>query len=61
MLALALEEEVNAFLKRDRYTRSMEFRGYRNGYLPQREITVGLAPVEVRVPRVSNLSSAVEP
>lgn len=59
MLALALEEEVNAFLKRDRYTRSMEFRGYRNGYLPQREITVGLAPVAVRVPRVSNVPERV--
>ena len=32
MLAAALEEEVNAFLGRDRYERVEEFRGYRNGY-----------------------------
>ena len=32
MLAAALDEEVNVFLGRDRYERSDEFRGYRNGY-----------------------------
>jgi putative transposase len=61
MLALALEEEVNAFLGRNRYARKLEFRGYRNGYLPKREITVGLAPVAVRVPRVSNVPEGVDP
>lgn len=61
MLALALEEEVNTFLGRDRYERRLEFRGYRNGYHPKREITVGLAPVEVRVPRVSNVPERVDP
>jgi len=61
MLALALEEEVNAFLGRDRYARHLEFRGYRNGYLPKRQITVGLAPVEVRVPRVSNVPERIDP
>ena len=55
MLAQALEEEVNTFLERDRYERGQEFRGYRNGYHPKREITVGLEPVEVRVPRVSDV------
>jgi transposase-like protein len=48
---MVLEEEVNAFLGRDRYERGKEFRGYRNGYHSKREVTVGLGPVEVRVPR----------
>ena len=61
MLAMVLEEEVNAFLRRDRYERGKEFRGYRNGYHPKREVTVGLGPVEVRVPRVSEVPSQVSP
>lgn len=55
MLASALEEEVSAFLCRGRYQRKKEFKGYRNGYHPSRELTVGLSPVEVRVPRVSDV------
>ena len=50
MLAAVLEEEVNAFLGRHRYVRGKAFRGYRNGYHPARELTVGLGPVAVRVP-----------
>ena len=42
MLAAILEEDVNAFLGRHRYGRSQVFRGYRNGYHPAREVTVGL-------------------
>jgi putative transposase len=61
MLAWALEEEVNTFLGRDRYVRGQEFRGYRNGYHPKREITVGLEPVEVRVPRVADVPVQVSP
>lgn len=59
MLAMVLEEEVNAFLGRDRYERGKEFRGYRNGYHPKREVTVGLGPVEVRVPRVAEVPAQV--
>ena len=59
MLAMVLEEEVNAFLRRDRYERGKEFRGYRNGYHPKREVTVGLGPVEVRVPRVAEVPAQV--
>ncbi len=44
MLAAALEEEVSVFLGRERYERSEEFRGYRNGYHPSRELTVGVSP-----------------
>jgi transposase-like protein len=56
-----LEEEVNAFLGRHRYARSRQFRGYRNGYHQARELTVGLAAVEVRVPRVSQAPQEVAP
>jgi len=59
MLAAVLEEEVNAFLGRHRYQRGQTFRGYRNGYHPARELTVGLGPVEVRVPRVAQVPDEV--
>jgi transposase-like protein len=61
MLAAALEEEVNGFLERLRYQRNKEFRGYRNGYHPPREVTVGLGPIKVRVPRVSEVPPEVAP
>ena len=59
MLAAVLEEEVNAFLGRHRYVRGKAFRGYRNGYHPARELTVGLGPVAVRVPRVAQVPEEV--
>lgn len=55
MLAAALEIEVAAFLGRDPYERGKPFRGYRNGYLPSRELTVGVSAVEVRMPRVAQI------
>jgi len=61
MLAAALEEEVTAFLGRHRYERGKAFRGYRNGYHPSRQVTVGLAPVEVRAPRVAQTPPGVAP
>ena len=61
MLVAVLEEEVNAFLGRHRYERGKAFRGYRNGYHPSREITVGLGPVEVQVPRVAQVPPDVVP
>ena len=61
MLAAAIEDEVSAFLGRDRYERSEEFRGYRNGYHRSRELTVGVSAVEVRVPRVSEVPAEVSP
>ena len=62
MLAAVLEEEVNAFLGRHRYQpRPNRFRGYRNGYHPARELTVGLGPVAVRVPRVAQVPREVAP
>jgi hypothetical protein len=61
MLAAVLEEEVNAFLGRHRYGRGQQFRGYRNGYHRAREVTVGLGPVEVRVPRVAQVPQEVAP
>src|SRR6266516_859608 len=61
MLAAALEEEVSAFLGRGRYERGKPFRGYRNGYQPARELTVGVGAVEVRVPRVAGAPTEVAP
>ena len=61
MLAAALEEEVNGFLGRERYERGEEFRGYRNGYHPSRELTVGVSAVDVKVPRVSDVPAEVSP
>jgi transposase-like protein len=61
MLADALEAEVTAFLGRDRYARGAPFRGYRNGTLPERELTVGVTGVPVRVPRVSDVPPEVAP
>ena len=59
MLAADLEEEVNGFLGRERYERGEEFRRYRNGYLPSRELTVGVSAVEVKVPRVWDVPAEV--
>ena len=61
MLADPLEGEVAAFLGRDRYERGKPFRGYRNGHMPSRELTVGVSAVEVRVPRVSRVPEEVAP
>ena len=61
MLAAALEEEVNVFPGRERYERGEEFRGYRNGYHPSRELTVGVSAVEVKVPKVSDVPAEVSP
>jgi len=61
MLAVALEAEVAAFLGREPYERGKPFRGYRNGYLPSRELTVGVSAVEVRVPRVGQVPKEVAP
>ncbi len=49
MLAAGFEEEVSAFLGRDRYDRGEEFRGYGNGYHRSREMTVGVSALEVKV------------
>jgi transposase-like protein len=55
LLAAALEAEVAAFLGRRRYERGQPFRGYRNGYHAERELTVGVGKVRVQVPRVRDV------
>lgn len=55
MLEWALEAEVKEFLGRERYARSTEFRGYRNGYQRPREVVVGTWSLPVRAPRVSDV------
>jgi transposase-like protein len=59
MLRQALEAEVQRFLRRGRYERSQEFRGYRNGSHPERAIGTGLGSVSVRVPRVRDVPEEV--
>ena len=59
MLQRALEAEVDDFLHRERYQRSAEQRGYRNGYLPKRTVGVGMGAVDVRIPRVSDVPEEV--
>ncbi|HUY96338.1 MAG TPA: transposase, partial [Verrucomicrobiae bacterium] len=55
LLQAALEAEVEELLGRSRYQRVAEFRGYRNGHLPERTIGVGMGAVEVRIPRVRDV------
>lgn len=59
MLRQALEEEVEAFLGRGRYRREGPFRGYRNGYAPDRTVGSGLGTVRVRAPRVRDVPPEV--
>ena len=54
MLQAALEAEVAEHLQRQRYERGEAARGYRNGYLPERTLTLGSGSVAVKVPRVSD-------
>jgi putative transposase len=61
MLRRALEEEVAAFLGRSRYDREGPFRGYRNGYAPERTVGSGLGAVTVRAPRVREVPPEVAP
>src|SRR5262245_21663801 len=61
LLAAALEDEVQTFLGRGRYERGRPFRGYRNGYHAERELTVGVGKVAVRIPRVSDVPQEASP
>ncbi|MDQ6675092.1 MAG: IS256 family transposase [Chloroflexota bacterium] len=61
MLQSMLEAEVDDFLGRRRYQRTAEYRGYRNGRLPERTIGVGMGAVEVSLPRVSDVPPEVSP
>lgn len=61
MLQRVLETEVEEFLGRDRYVRTEDFRGYRNGHLPRRTIGVGMGAVDVQIPRVSDVPEGSEP
>jgi putative transposase len=60
LIAQMLEAEVTEFLQRNRYQRNTNYRGYRNGFAPERTIGVGIGAVKVRVPRVSDVPKEVE-
>ena len=64
MLSAALEREVEEYLERQRYVRggtAAEFRGYRNGYGRERQVTIGSGTIKVRAPRVSDTPAEQEP
>ncbi|MCA1617087.1 MAG: IS256 family transposase [Acidobacteria bacterium] len=64
MLEAALEHEVFDYLARTKHERvgaEKEFRGYRNGYAPERKITVGSGTIKVKVPRVADVPVEQEP
>jgi putative transposase len=61
MLQAMLEVEIDDFLGRQRYQRTGEYRGYRNGHLPKRTIGVGMGAVEVSLPRVNDVPPEVSP
>ena len=60
MLQRMVEEEVVEFLGRNRYQRTGDFRGYRNGHLPARSVGTGMGAVAVRVPRVSDVPEGTD-
>lgn len=60
MLTAALNDEVDAYLGRDRYQRQGTFRGYRNGSAPRR-LTLGSGTVALRAPRVRDLPEGQPP
>ena len=64
LLEAALEDEVFDYLERTKHERvdaEKEFRGYRNGYAPERKITVGSGTIKVKVPRVADVPAHQEP
>lgn len=60
MLVTALREEVDAYLGRDRYQRTGQFRGYRNGST-SRQLTLGAGTMDLPVPRVRDVPASQEP
>jgi putative transposase len=60
LLTAALNDEVEAYLQRDRYERQAEFRGYRNGTTPRR-LTLGSGTVGLDVPRVRDIPPGQPP
>ena len=59
-----MEREVEEYLERQRYVRRLdesEFRGYRNGYGRERQVTIGSGTIKVRTPRVSDTPAEQEP
>ncbi|HPD31279.1 MAG TPA: transposase [Phycisphaerae bacterium] len=60
MLTEALNEEVDAYLRRVRYERTKEYRGYRNGSTSRR-LTLGSGTIDLAAPRVRDIPEGQEP
>jgi transposase-like protein len=60
MLTEALNEEVDAYLRRGWYQRTDEYRGYRNGSTP-RKLTLGAGTLDLSVTRIRDIPEGQEP
>ena len=63
MLSAAVEDEVTEYLKRlpgERSDRAEGFRGYRNGFLPERKLATSVGTLYVKQPRVSDVPEGQE-
>lgn len=60
MLTEALNEEVDAYLRRGRYERTDEYRGYRNGSTSRR-LTLGAGTIDLTVTRIRDIPEGQEP
>jgi hypothetical protein len=61
MRAWALDVEREEFIGRITYQGGAEFRGYHNGYAPERTMATGMGAVAIRQPRVSDVLAGAEP
>lgn len=63
MLFAAVDDEVTEYLKRlpgERSDRAEGFRGYRNGFLPERKLSTSVGTLYIRQPRVSDIPEGQE-
>lgn len=56
MLQVALENEVDEFLEKHSHIKDEDGKqaAVRNGYMPERSITTGLGPLEIKQPRIDD-------
>jgi len=60
MLMAALNDEVEAYLGRERYERTGKYRGYRNG-ASSRRLTLGSGTIDLASPRVRDIPAGQDP
>lgn len=63
MLGAAIEDEATEYLRRlwgERSESAEGFRGYRNGYLPERKVATSVGTLHIKQPRVSDVPEGQE-